>query len=473
MSARPVVIGGGLAGIAAAVVLAEDGRRPLLIETRRKLGGRASSFVDPRNDETVDNCQHVIMGCCTNLLDLFERIGVLDQIEWHQTLHWTAGRGEIDAIRAGRLPAPFHLSRALGRLRFLNKADRRAIARAMWRMIRLGPAGRQKWSGRTFTDFLQATNQTDNSIRSFWNVIITSACNIAVDRCDAGYGIQVFQEGFLGSRWGPAMGLPRVPLQRLYDPAVKVIERLGGDVVEGCSAKALAFDGRRITGVVTADGVIPAGDVVVAVPFDRLDKLVSDTMRCADSRLQRLSDFEVSPILGVHLWFDQMIMDLPHLVLIGMGAQWLFNKGTGTDGRQHVHAVVSAADEWMPLSEEEIITRIVADIHRALPQSRGLAPVASRTIKEKRATFAPVPRADDLRPRAAPGSMGLGGGGVANLYLAGDWCDTGWPATMEGAVRSGYAAAGAILGKDQRVGDLPPGPLARLLGLKPGGLVAR
>jgi uncharacterized protein with NAD-binding domain and iron-sulfur cluster len=262
------------------------------------------------------------------------------------------------------------------------------------------------------------------------------------------------------------MGLPRVPLWALYDPARQIIEEAGGEIHLGVSAKAIAYDGRRVTGVITDEGSVESMAVISSVPFDRLDKLVSDVMRRADSRLQTLDRLEVSPILGVHLWFDKPIMTLPHLVLVDAGVQWLFNKGEDERGRQHLHAVISGAHEWMTLAEDEIVRRVVADVHRALPGSIGLQPTQTRAVKEKRATFAATPGVEQFRPSAGPGTIGLGGGGIENLFLAGDWCDTGWPATMEGAVRSGYAAAAAITGGRGLVPDVPAGMLARVLGLR-------
>jgi len=262
------------------------------------------------------------------------------------------------------------------------------------------------------------------------------------------------------------MGLATVPLVNLYDTAAEVLREKGGTVMLGTSARSISFDGQRVTGVVTATGSVDASAVVSAVPFDRLDKLVSNSARKADTRLRGLGRFEVSPILGVHLWFDRPVMTLPHLVLVDAGVHWLFNKGTGTDGLQHIHAVISAADDWMALSEQQITGKVVADLHRALPGSAGIQPIQARCIKEKRATFAATPGADALRPTAAPAPAH--GPAIDNLYLAGDWCDTGWPATMEGAVRSGYAAAAAICRKDGVetpgvVDDVPAGWLARLL----------
>lgn len=484
MSASVVIIGGGLAGIAAAIRLGEAGRNVTLIETRKKLGGRATSFIDPRTGERLDNCQHVLMGCCTNLIDLYDRLGVLDLIEWHRTLYWTAPErhGEYDTMQAGLPPAPLHFARSFQRMRIFTRQDKQSIARAMWKIIRLGPGGRHAWRNRTFAEFLRKTKQTPGAWHGFWNTIIISACNLPIDRVSAAHAMQVFQEGFLANKWSYTMGLAHVPLLELYDPAIDFIESRGGRIMLGTSVKSIGFDGERVTGVTTTDEVIEAPTVISAVPFDRLDKLVSSSMRAVDGRLQNLHKLDVSPIVGVHLRFDQEVMDLPHLVLVermaekhegkkagvpaAFTAQWLFNKGADERGRQHIHAVISAADELMSLSEAEIVQRIVADIHRALPKSKGLEPSSARSVKEKRATFAAVPGMDDHRPAAAAGTVGIKGGGIMNLYLAGDWCDTGWPATMEGAVRSGYAAAEAILSEKLIAEDVPPGLLAAALGLR-------
>jgi zeta-carotene desaturase len=464
---RPIaIIGGGLAGIAAALRLLEADCRPIVIETRRRLGGRATSFADPRTGLILDNCQHVLLGCCTNLIDLYDRLGVLDLIRWHRTMHWTKGRGLIDRMRAGLLPAPLHLAGSLRRMSMFTRAEKSDISRAMRRMIRLGGKGRLQWRDRTFAEFLAEQEQPDSIVRDFWNTIIVSACNLHVHRVSAAMAMMVFQEGFLANRWSYTMGLSTVPLIELYDPAARMIEEGGGEIHLGTSARAIAYDGKRITGVVTEAGFIEAAAVISAVPFDRLDGLVSDLMRAADLRLTCLDKFEVSPILGVHLLFAQPVMELPHLVLVDRGVHWLFNKGLDEAGRQLVHAVISAADAWMPLSEDEIVRRVLEDVHHALPGARGMEPVAARAVKEKRATFAPTPESDQYRPGAAPGYVGMGGGGIANLYLAGDWCDTGWPATMESAVRSGYAAAAAITGQGGVIGDVPPSWLARRLGLK-------
>jgi squalene-associated FAD-dependent desaturase len=414
----------------------------------------------------IDNCQHVLLGCCTNLIDLYDSLGVLDEITWHRTLCWASADGQVDALRASRLPAPFHLAPSLARMKLFDRPARRHIARAMWGMIRMGPGVRQQWASRTFIEFLDHCRQPQEIVRRFWDVIITSACNLDVARVGAAHALQVFQHGFLENRWSYTMGLAAVPLVALYESARDVLERAGGEVRLGTSAKAIAFDGRRVSGVVTEDGAVDAAAVVSAVPFDRLDKLVSDALRRADVRLRSLQNLQCSPILGVHLWFDQPVMDLPHLVVVDHDVQWLFNKGTSAEGTQHIHAVISAADQWMALPEETIVERVVADVLAVLPRSVGLPPVQSRCIKERRATFAATPEAEALRPSVQPEPSR--GAAVENLYLAGDWVDTGWPPTMEGAVRSGYAAAAALcrargLECPGLVEDVPPSWLARRL----------
>ncbi len=460
------VIGGGLAGVAAAIRLADAGYLPIVIESRKMLGGRATSVVDPRHGELIDNCQHVVLGCCTNLLDFYDRLGVLDRIQWHRTLYWSRGHGGVDRMKAAVLPAPVHLSPACLRMKLFDRAERRHIARVMWRIIRRGAAERVRWADRTFLEFLEDCGQPEPVIRRFWDVIITSACNLPVGKVGAAYALQVFQEGFLDNRWSYTMGLATVPLVSLYDPAVEMVRSGGGEVRLGTSARGIAYDSGRVTGVVTSHGLVPASAIVSAVPFDRLDKLASETMKRADTRLQSLNRLEFSTILGVHLWFGAPIMDLPHLILPDHGAQWLFNKGVDEGGRQHIHAVVSAADDWMSLNEDEIIARVLDDVHRALPQAAGLNPVLVRCIKEKRATFAATPGVEALRPAASPRRVAAAG--IDNLFLAGDWCDTGWPATLEGAVRSGYAAANAVCERDGvpttgLVEDVPASFLARLL----------
>ncbi len=448
-------MGGGLAGIAAAVRLAERGVRVTLLETRKRLGGRATSHIDPRTGEKIDNCQHVLLGCCTNLIDLYRRMGVDDRIAWHRRLHFADKQGHRDVLEGDDLPAPLHTAESLWRFGCLSFTEKLAISRAMPAIIRLGRSGRDALDERTFADWLVEHRQPPGAVEKFWAVITISALNETPDRASAAYALQVFQEGFLAHRDAYVMGVSAVPLVDLYDPAERVVEAAGGEVRFGAAARELQHDGRRITGVQLASGETIAADrYVSAMPFDRLDRVIDDELRPADPRLRSLREFDVSPIIGIHLWYDRPVLRLPHLIFVDSPLQWVFNHG-GEAGGQHLHGVISAAREWEDRPSDEIVEIARRELDRYLPATRSAELLRGRAIKEKRATFSVRPGLDRIRPGPT--------GAVENLLLAGDWCATGWPATMEGAVRSGYAAAGAMLGEDLRASDLPRCELYRLI----------
>ena len=469
-----VVIGGGLAGIAAAVRLADHGVAVTLVETRKRLGGRATSFSDPSTGHVLDNCQHVLMGCCTNLIDLYRRLGVEGYISWHRRLYFTDGSGVIDTLEADDLPAPLHMTRSLMAFKSLSLSEKIAISRGMLAILRLGQAGREKLHGMTFERWLTQQHQPVSVIRKFWSVIVTSALNEQPQRVDAAYAIQVFQEGFLANENAYVMGLPTVPLVRLYDTAQRIITDAGGAVMMSAGADGfICGQDQSVASIRLSDGRELCADAFVsAVPFDRLDKLCTPAMRQADPRLQRLVEITTSPIIGIHMWFDtpsgQPIMKLPHLILTDSPLHWIFNKGDDPQlAGQHLHGVISAGYEWVGESADRIIDMAVGEVRKALSDS----PVAAsarllhgRVVKEKRATFSATPGIEALRPAVQ--------GAIQNLYLAGDWCQTGWPATMEGAVRSGYHAATAVLqslrlSSQPMVPDLPNHQFYQLLCQQP------
>ncbi len=465
---RVVIVGGGLAGLAAAVRLAERRVPAAVIETRMRLGGRATSFVDPTSQTLLDNCQHVLMRCCTNLIDLYQRLGVEDRIVWSRRLYWANRAGEVDTLEAEDMPAPLHMTRAMIRFKLLTPHEKIAISRAMIAIMRTSRRERDALDRESFADWLRRRRQPDGAVKRYWEVVIVSACNETLENVSAKYALQVFQEGFLNHPVAYEMGLSSVPLVELYDPAERIIRAAGGRLLLQTGAEAFIYRDRRVAGLKLRSGEIVDGDVFIsAAPFDRLHKLSDDAMRRDDERLQRLNEITVSPIVGIHLCFRTLdrspVMRLPHLIFQESPIQWVFNKGAdlsaGGEGAQHLHCVVSAAHELADQPAEAIISLAVSELQKMIPAVRNAALVHGRVVKEKRATFAVRPGLDAIRPDAT--------GAICNLILAGDWTRTGWPATMEGAVRSGYRAAAAaldVLGMPSDgllVDDLQPDPFYR------------
>lgn len=434
---RVVIVGGGIAGIAAALRLAEEGAPVTLLETRRKLGGRATSFDDVRTGERLDNCQHIAMGCCTNYLDLLRRLGVADKVEWSRSIWWIEPGGRRTEMKPGLLPAPAHFAESFLGARFLTVEEKFAIASGMHHAA---IANLESVESMTFAAWLKQRDQPIGAIEKFWAPVVVSACNLWPDRLAASEALHVFQEGFLAHRDAAMIGVPTTPLVELYDAAERIITKAGGVVRLGESVVRVAA--REIE---TANGeMIRAGRVICAVPFERAVRVVSPEVQRSDPRFARLRRLEHSPILGVHLTFDRPVMDLPHAALVGLGTQWLFRKDA--EGRR-VHAVISGAFEWVELGEDEIVLRVLADVRACLPRSAGAALLSGRPVKEKRATFAPTPDSIAARPATT---------GPSGLILAGDYVRTGWPSTMEGAARSGSLAAAAALGRDEAWALRPP-----------------
>lgn len=452
MTQSAIVMGGGLAGIAAAIRLAEHDINVKLIETRQRLGGRATSFNDPQTGEDLDNCQHVLLGCCTNLIDLYQRLGTLDQIAWHKELHFYDKHHHHDIFVADDLPAPVHLTKALLSMKTLSLMEKAAISFGFYKIMRLTDQQCVEMDTVNFGTWLRKNGQPEGAINKFWDIIVTSALNLSVHQSSARYAIQVFREGFMAHTDAYVMGVSRVPLVRLYDRAVDAIREKGGQVLLSTSINQIRFDGTKVTGVETSDETHTAEFIVNAMPFDRLQRVANPALIEADPRLQVLQQFEVSPIIGIHLWFNQPVMDVEHMIYVDSPLQWIFNKSFGQESDiQHLHGVISAADAWVSMSQDEIIEMTLKELQAYLPHVTPDMLIRGKVLKEKRATFAVKPGVDQIRAKPA--------GNVSNLFIAGDWADSGWPATMEGATRSGYLAAGALLNRNLLIDDLQPSEL--------------
>ncbi|NNM88621.1 MAG: NAD(P)-binding protein [Phycisphaerae bacterium] len=428
-----LVVGGGLAGLAAAVALESVGARVTLLETRRSLGGRAGSFEDAKSGEILDNCQHVLLGCCTNLINLYARLGVAKKIRYASTIHFLDSRGKrFDLWATPGLPAPLHLGPAMASFSALTLAQRAALVQAMLAMLRLGRSGRAALEGQSFGQWLQQMDQPEPLVQRFYDPVLVSALNEQTLAVGSKYAIQVFQDAMLFNRTGYVLGLPACPLAELYARPPCQDVRLSTRVEE------IMFDAGRAVGVTLHTGrKLTADAIVLAANYHAVLRWVPEAMRRYDARFAGINRLESVPILGAHLWFDQPVMTISHAALMEGPLQWLFRKDVA--GRV-VHGVISAARDWVNVPHQRCLNLFTAQIKALFPQAAGVRLLHGVIVIEKRATFSPRPGVDALRPM-----QGSPSGGIANLFLAGDYTRTDWPATMEGAVRSGYLAAQAVL----------------------------
>jgi zeta-carotene desaturase len=456
---RVAVIGGGLAGLAAGCALAGSGFRVTLFERRPYLGGRASSYQHPGTGEVVDNCQHVLLGCCTNLIRFYERLGVESKIRWYDRLTFLEPGGRASVIQPSVLPAPLHSAPAFLRAACLSFADKLTIAAAM---AALAPATPED-KGESFLTWLRRHGQTKQAIERFWKPVLVSALNEDLDRVSVPSAAQVVRESFLKSAAAGRMGVPTVPLSELYSVAGDYITARGGEVRLRCSVESFQAEPDGVKLLVSGEET-SFDFVVSAVPFDVLLRILPPA-EAAEPLRQVLARFETSPITGIHLWFDRQITDLDHAVLLDRTIQWMFHKskllGRNENG-SYVELVVSSSKTLVEKSRAEIIDLALAELREFFPGARNANLVKSTVIKEIHATYSPRPGVDVYRPK--PETV------WPRILLAGDWTATGWPATMEGAVRSGYMAAESVA-RVAGIGDasflvpnLPASGFMRLLG---------
>lgn len=443
---RALVIGGGFSGLACACELASRGARVLLVEGRGRLGGRAYSYVDPKTGDVVDNGQHLFMGCFTETQRFLGQIGSLEKLSFQENLRvdFLGEGGELTSLRCPRLPSPWHLVAGAFRLKSLGLRDK---AR-MWRLARglaWGRDGAEPGSGGlTVEEWLTALGQTERAQRNFWNILATSALNEVPRVASARLLEAVLRQGFFGRREGSRIGLSRVGLSQLYaEDARRFIEGHQGEVRLGSWVKGFLFGGDRVEAVELAQGERLSADVfILAVDHYSLDSLLDEELLSKAPSLRPCRGMPSSPIISVNLWLDRPVTDRPFAALLGTEMQWLFNKSLLLQGYdrpgQYLALVMSGASAYVEKGKEELIEMALRDLHQVLPAARKAEVIHAVVVKEKHATFSPLLDVEGRRPGARTA--------LGNLYLAGDWTDTGLPATIEGAVQSGRRAALLALG---------------------------
>jgi squalene-associated FAD-dependent desaturase len=482
------IAGGGLAGLAAACALADSGFRVTLFERRPYLGGRASSYEHPGTGEVVDNCQHVLFRVCTNLVEFYRRIGVEDKIRWYEDMTFIEPGGRTSTMHASPLPAPLHTAPSFLSFPFLNAKDKLAISRAIAALTLTA----QPDTGESFLDWCRHHAQTENAIERFWKPILVSALSEDLDLISISYAAQVVRES-MKSPEARHMGVPTLPLTDLYNRAGDYIRARGGQIFYRTSLESFATEESSVR--VRVSGREESVDyLIAALPFETLDRVLPETPDAAPLR-EKISHFEYAPITGIHLWFDRQISKLDHAVLLDRTIQWMFHKSRLLEDRaeakvnvdadkkregrdfsradraskqegalapegSYIELVVSSSKSLIEKSRPDIIDLVLKEVREFFPAARNANLIKSTVIKEVRATYSPRPGIDAYRPHQSTQ--------WPRVFLAGDWTATGWPATMEGAVRSGYLAAEALARaagmKNPRflVPDLAPSGLMRL-----------
>jgi zeta-carotene desaturase len=436
-----------------------------LLEKRRYLGGRASSYEHPGTGEVIDNCQHVLLGNCVNLIDLYRRLGVSDAIRWFDRMTFLEPGGRRSILEPSFLPAPFHDMPAFLRAPAFSFSDKLAIGRGLTALI----AGVPNDSEENFAQWLARHGQTRGAIERFWKPVLVSALNEDPERMSVHYAGQVIRKSLLLSPGAGRMGVPTIPLSDLYGRAIDYVQSRGGQVDLNSAPGSFHWSDENRQWTVTAGGQIFSCDaIVLALAFEGLSKLLPllPGNPQADRLARDLGGFEHSPITGIHLWFDREITDLDHAILLDTTIQWMFNKSRlQAEKRRHepgsyVELVVSASRSMVGMQRQEIIDLALRELAEFFPLAGQAKLLKAAVVKEVRATYSIRPRLDRLRPSSASPWPAV--------VLAGDWVATGWPATMEGAVRSGYMAAEAVSRIEGKPGhfmqpDLGPTGLMRLL----------
>jgi zeta-carotene desaturase len=466
-----IVVGAGLAGLSAAVALSAAGTSVALLERKPYVGGRAYSYAHPALDEVIDS-QHVLLGCCTNLIDLCQLAGADKHIRWYDTITFLEPRSEGRLARQtdltpNFLPAPGHNTLSFLRAPMLSLADKSGIALGLLDFLR----GYPETDDEPFSAWLTRTRQTQRAIRHFWEPVIVGALNDSFERCSTRYAGQVFHESFLKSAAGGRLGIPAQPLSEFYAAVAQLAQRQGTALhlrtsVDRIERLQPVEGGQTLWQTTASDGSqLRARKLVLALPFEQTQRLVSTLPEDSPQRqliFPMMDHYIHAPITTVHLWFDRVITELDHAALLDTRIQWVFNKSRirrfelqqPTEG-QYLELVVSASFAELHQTREQILSSALEELAGFFPAVRQATLLKSGILKEARATFSVIPGLDRYRPaQDAPG---------AGLYLAGDWTNTGWPSTMEGAVRSGRLAAAAILNRTCLTTDLAATGLMSLL----------
>ena len=435
-----IVIGGGLSGLSAAVDLAASGSRILLLEGKPHLGGRTYSFVDRESGDVVDNGQHLLMGCYHKTRRYLNLIGSQQKARLQKTLHieFLHPRNGRAALRCPPLPAPFHILAGLAGLSTVSLAHRLRLLRVGLDLRFRSEEGVEALRSLTVDEWLTSLGQTPENKKYLWDIIAIGSLNDDPKDVSAWLFFRVLKAAFLGSRQDSCLLVPQVGLSELLvDPAREFLERQGGVVRLNARAEKIVSDGTTL-GVTDEEGrEESAACGVLALPYHAWPD-VQGISELSGIPGTQLAKFQSSPIVTINLWLDRIVLNREFVALLNSDVHWVFNKSAlvGSQSRgQYLSLVISGARDYVDLEREVLEALALEELRRFLPAARDAKVVSSLVIKEKRATFSPRPGIDASRPGTETATR--------NCFLAGDWTDTGFPATIEGSVLSGFRAAAA------------------------------
>ncbi len=449
-----IIIGGGVSGLSAAVELCALGHKVILLEQRQNCGGRVYSFIDPITGDSVDNGQHLMLGCYHATRRYLRLIGSEHLISLQSTLkiEFLHPSQHPISFKCPTIPAPLHLLFGLLGFNAISFKKRLEMLKVAKELLLTSQSKELKLNQLTVQEWFNKLGQSDISKKYLWDVITIGALNNHPHNVSALMLFRVLRAAFLGQRENSSLFIPRVGLSEIFvDPATQFIKAHGGEIRTGTHVESFSYEGTQVRSVQTTDGKeLYAQSFISAVPWFTFENIQPKPKTSPSLRERSRMRFSPSPIISIHLWLDRKVTDLEFAALLETRIQWLFNKSYEAyksisqkvdekkkkDIKQHLSLVISGAQDFVGLTKEQLVSIAMEDLRRVLPLARDAKVIHSLVIKERHATFLPLPGIEESRPDTRTE--------FKNFFLAGDWTATGYPATIEGAVLSGQKAANSV-----------------------------